>query len=102
MDTDELRRAFTQSSSIEEQMNKYRAQRVGAIIGNQTPVDLQGKMRIICHLIPLDASLPASLSIPELVGQLIHYPQFRFTRGRTPMIDIDGMVACDAVLDIHP
>lgn len=104
MDTDELRRAFTQSSSVEEKIGKYREQRVRAVMGNQTPVDLQGRMRIVCHLIPLDAFTGRlSLSIPELVGQLVNYPQFQFTRGRTPVIDIDGVLACDAVgVNVHP
>jgi hypothetical protein len=104
MDTDDLRQAFTHSASLEERVEEYREERIRAVVENQTPVDLQGRSRIICHLIPLDAfTSRLSLSIPEFVGQLVNYPQFQFTQGRTPMIEMDGVVACDAIgAGIHP
>jgi hypothetical protein len=96
MDTDELRRAFTNSASVEERITEWRNKRIRAIIGNQTPVVLSRPQRMIGHLIPLDSfTSQLSFSMQELQGQFEHYRQFQSTSGWSPIINIDGLVACD-------
>jgi len=96
MDTHELRQAFTNSASIEEKIAEWRNKRIRAIIGNQTPVPLSRPQRMIGHLIPLDSfTSQLSFTVQELQGQFANYPQFQSTRGWSPIINIDGLVACD-------
>jgi hypothetical protein len=97
MDTDDLRQAFTNSASVEEKISNYRNERVRAVIGNQTPVRLTRPNRMIGHLIPLDSfTSQLSFSVQELLGQFVNYPQFQCSLGRTPLINLDGVVSYDA------
>jgi len=97
MDTDDLRQAFTNSASIEEKIASYRNERIRAVIGNQTPVPLSRPIRMIGHLIPMDAfTSQLSFTVQELLGQSVNYPQFQSTRGWTSLINLDGVVFYDA------
>lgn len=53
MDTNELRRAFTLSDSIYEQIRAFRQNRVALIESNETPVPLCKGAKLIAHLIPV-------------------------------------------------
>jgi len=106
MDTDDLRQAFTNSASIEEKIASHREERIRAVIGNQTPVPLSRPIRMIGHLIPMDAfTSRLSFTVQELSGQFVNCPQFQSTRGRTSTSSInrDGVVFHDAAGgDIEP
>lgn len=53
MDTNELRRAFTLSDSIYEQIKAFRQNRVALIESNETPVPVYKGAKLIIHLIPV-------------------------------------------------
>jgi hypothetical protein len=55
MDTDELRRAFTLSDSIYEQVRAFRRKRVAEILKDETPVQLMPGAKLILHLIPISS-----------------------------------------------
>lgn len=53
MDTDELRRAFTLSASVYEQIKAFRRERVMQVTTGETPVPLVPGGKLILHLIPV-------------------------------------------------
>jgi Putative DNA-binding domain len=53
MDTDELRRAFTLSATIYEQIKAFRSERVAQVTKGETPVPLMPGGKLILHLIPV-------------------------------------------------
>jgi len=55
MDTDELRRAFTLSDSIYEQIKDFRNKRVSEIVTGETPIPLMATGKVILHLIPVSS-----------------------------------------------
>jgi hypothetical protein len=55
LDVSQLRTAFTNSSSISEQIRAFRLDRIIEISNEQTPIPLINGPKIILHCIPLDA-----------------------------------------------
>lgn len=55
MDTDELRRAFTLSDSIYEQIRAFRHNRVTQVTTGETPMPLMPGGKVILHLIPVSS-----------------------------------------------
>lgn len=53
MDTDELRRAFTLSDSIYEQIRAFRHERVAQVRNSETPVPMTPGGKLLLHLIPV-------------------------------------------------
>jgi hypothetical protein len=53
MDTDELRRAFTLSATIYEQIKAFRSERVAQVSNGETPISLMPGGTLILHLIPV-------------------------------------------------
>jgi hypothetical protein len=53
MDTDELRRAFTLSGTIYEQIKLFRRERVTKVTNGETPVPMTPGGKLILHLIPV-------------------------------------------------
>jgi hypothetical protein len=96
LDTDDLRQAFTNSSSLEEKVKGFRTERIAAISKGDTPVKLTRAPKLVCHLIPSDAFLSRiSLTPDELEGQLVNFPLFEFTSGWSRIVNLDGMVVAD-------
>lgn len=55
MDTDELRRAFTLTDSVYEQIRAFRQGRVKQVTVGETPMPLLGGGKVILHLIPVSS-----------------------------------------------
>lgn len=55
MDTDELRRAFTLSDSVYEQIRSFRQDRVMKVLRDDTPVPMLAGAKLILHLIPVSS-----------------------------------------------
>jgi hypothetical protein len=53
MDTDELRRAFTLSAAVHDQIRAFRLERVAIVTRGDTPVPVTGGGKLILHLIPV-------------------------------------------------
>lgn len=55
MDTDELRRAFTLSDSLYEQIRAFRQSRVTLVTNSETPVPMMPGGKLLLHLIPVSS-----------------------------------------------
>jgi len=55
MDTDELRRSFTLSDSIYQQIRAFRKERVSLIVNDDTPMPLMPGGKLVLHMIPVAA-----------------------------------------------
>jgi hypothetical protein len=55
MDTDELRRAFTMSDSIYQQIRTFRISRVAQVTAGETPMPLMPGGKVILHLVPVSS-----------------------------------------------
>jgi hypothetical protein len=55
MDTDELRRAFTLSDSIYEQIRSFRQNRVMQVLREDTPVPMLTGAKLILHIVPVSS-----------------------------------------------
>lgn len=52
MDVTEIRSAFLLSESLPDKIKRFRDERLAKIIANETPVPLDGDMRVILHILP--------------------------------------------------
>lgn len=59
LDVMEVRSAFAQSIALTDKIRLFRNERLGSIIADQTPVNLQSGARIVLHLIPYTSFDPA-------------------------------------------
>jgi hypothetical protein len=95
MDTNELRRAFTVSESVGEQIRAFRRDRVAQIMSGETPVPLSGLGALILHLIPV-ASFRSTLrfEVASLPGLPVQFPPMG-TSGWDHRFNLDGhLTAC--------
>ena len=93
MDTSELRRAFTLSESIYEQIKQFRRERIRLIMDGETPVPIEAASSLILHLIPLDSfatRLTFDVQVLERVSR--HFGPPAGTTGWGQRINMDGIV----------
>ncbi len=96
MDTSELRRAFTLSESIYEQIKQFRKDRVGLVRNGETPVPLRNTPALALHLLPLDSfSTQLSLRVGDLESQVTSLRPLMKSRAGSSShrINLDGVVA---------
>jgi len=55
MDVTEIRAAFLQSEAIVERMKRFRDERLGRIIANETPVPMSEGAKLILHILPISS-----------------------------------------------
>lgn len=93
MDTDELRRAFTMSDSIYEQIKAFRSNRVSQIVNDETPMPLMPGGRLVLHLIPVSSFRSRQtfdvVDKPELAT---HFPPMAGS-GWNSRLNLDGHVS---------
>jgi hypothetical protein len=93
MDTDELRRAFALSDSINEQIRGFRQQRVAQVAGGETPIPLMPGGKLLLHLIPVSAFRSRQAfdvaAMPKLATQ---FPPLS-TSGGDHRLNLDGHVS---------
>ncbi|NLV40913.1 MAG: ATP-binding protein [Candidatus Hydrogenedentes bacterium] len=61
MGVSELRAAFSLSESIAEKIRKFRDERLGRIMANETPVELRNGAKVILHVVPMSFGLSHSV-----------------------------------------
>lgn len=94
MDTDELRRAFTLSDSIYEQIRDFRRDRVAQIIAGETPVPLMPNGRVILHLVPVSSFRSRQVFDVANMPQLpVQFPPVTDNSGWDSRLNLDGVVA---------
>jgi hypothetical protein len=93
MDTSELRRAFTLSETLYDQIKEFRRERTRLVMNKETPVTMQSESALILHLIPLESfatRLDFSVNILPRLFPLC-------SRGMTHRVNIDGIVTMHGV-----
>src|SRR5207244_5600049 len=55
MDVTEIRSAFTLAESTIERIQRFRLERLSAVLGDDTPCPLGGKAALVFHIVPLRA-----------------------------------------------
>ena len=58
MDVPEIRSAFSLAEATAEKIRRFRLERIGNILADETPVSLNGTARIVIHLCPLASFEP--------------------------------------------
>ena len=58
LDVSEIRAAFLMSETAGQKIRSFRAERLAAIIGNETPVELSNRHRLVFHILPLISFSP--------------------------------------------
>lgn len=97
MDTDELRRAFTLSATIYEQIKVFRSERVAQVSKGETPIPLTLGGRLILHLVPVASFRSRQLfdvaTMPDLATR---FPPMG-TSGWDYRLNLDGHVSYSSV-----
>ncbi len=98
MDTDELRRSFTLSESIFEQVRAFRQQRPTMLLHGETPVRLMPGGKLILHLIPISSFRARQqfdvARMPQLPSQ---FPPFLLRQGASFRLNLDGVVSYSGI-----
>jgi hypothetical protein len=55
LDVQQLRRAFTENSTVTERLRNFRAERLANVVANVTPVAMDAGPKFVLHLLPFDA-----------------------------------------------
>jgi hypothetical protein len=94
LDVTELRGLFAMSSSITDQVRRFRAERIGSIIADETPVAIGAVPRVVLHLIPLQALTSTSrIQLPlAATGELAHLLTPLGASGYNQRINLDGLL----------
>ena len=64
LDLGEIRSAFALSETLPEKIRRFREDRIAKILADETPAPLNGKHRVVLHLIPLSSM--ASTSVVDM------------------------------------
>jgi hypothetical protein len=92
MDTSELRRAFTLSETLFEQIKEFRRERTRLVLNGETPVQIADGAALILHLIPLDSfAARLDFSVDILKRNSSHIFALK-ALGRAQRVNIDGIV----------
>jgi len=98
MDTSDLRRAFTSSKSVKDEITKFRLDRVDAIRDAKTPVPLPPGPKVICHILPLESfTSQVEHTMQAMENQLVNLPMLTFTGGWSQKYTEHGLVTCDSL-----
>ena len=92
MDVTEIRAAFALSDSIAEKIRRFRDDRLAKLIAGDGPVRLEGKYRMIAHVLPLISFSPDfQLSADELKKQSSKLSPMGWD-GWTTRYNLDGVI----------
>jgi hypothetical protein len=93
LDVDALRSAFRQGPELAERVRQFRADRLGKIISNDSPINVPDKSKIVVHIVPLNnfaTRAPIDLSPirknQALLPSLLH-------SGGASRINLDGILS---------
>ena len=97
LDVEELRSLFTFSSTITEQIRKFRIERISRVVADETPIALPASAKIILHLVPFlafSSTVRICLATAERIGGDL-YPLG--TSGYNNRFNLDGLLLHDAI-----
>jgi Schlafen, AlbA_2 len=96
LDVEELQTAFTFAEALADRIRAFRAERVIAIKGDDTPLEIEPGPKLIVHLIPLSAFSAAShrdlgdVLGPFVQSHLLSYKPMGSPTGWDHRVNIDG------------
>lgn len=94
LDVNQLRSAFLFSDSIAEKIKNIRLDRIARISVGDTPMPLEGKRKIIVHIIPLSSFRSrALLNITEMEKHPNTISPLTSTGGFGTRVNLDGLVS---------
>lgn len=96
LDVGELRNAFTFSNSLNENIKRFRENRVASIYANETPVPFYKTAKIILHLIPLVSFNPSvSFDMEKAREKAQFFAPLRFHAGAigTMRYNLEGLLS---------
>jgi hypothetical protein len=93
MDATQVRLASVQAAGHEEKIAAYRESRIKAIKQGQTPLQLKGTPKLVCHMIPENTlGTKPKFTIPQLRAQLRNFPLLVFAGGGSDKATLDGLL----------
>lgn len=93
MTVDQLRSAFLLTGSLRDRIRNFRAERLGQIVAQETPVPLPEAPTAVLHLVPISAfEEPGSMDVAALERQHNRVP-FVHEGGLYTRLNFDGVLA---------
>lgn len=93
LDVRQIRTAFALSHDLPERIRRFRDERLGRIIGDETPVRLGARERLVVHLIPLTSMDPAnSIDVTRAAAGIREKLSPIAASGWSSRFNIDGFV----------
>ena len=99
LDIDQLREAFIGSSTLIDKIRDFRTKRVFDIESGNPPINLQGKNKIIIHLIPRDSFISNFNLTKEKIDLIKSDPKSRLrppypsSQWNSPHVNFDGYLS---------
>ena len=94
MDTDELRRAFTLTSTIYDQITSFKRERVSLISRGESPLPMRAGGKLIVHLVPVSAFRTRQrIDISAMQKSKLCFPPMFSTHGYNDRINLDGLLS---------
>ena len=94
LDVSELRLAFTLSEQVSDRIRNFRADRIAKVYGNETPVPLMEKGKLLLHLMPLSAFTTQNrIDIGAFYQDREKFLPIIGSGGWNSMLNIDGVIS---------
>lgn len=93
LDVTEIRSAFALSETMPEKIRRFRDERIGRIVGDETPVQLTPHPKTVLHLLPLSALDPTTrIDVSPLLYRSGEFPPLSsyHVQGWSPRYNLDG------------
>ncbi len=96
LDLGEIRAAFALSETLPEKIRRFRDDRIAKILADETPIPLQGKHRVVLHLIPFSSmAFSAAVDLELAAKNSSNLPPIGSTGYASCRHNFDGLVAQD-------
>jgi hypothetical protein len=94
VDVDELRSAFTASSTIADRLRAFRAERLARIVSGDPPAPLQDGAKVVLHVVPFSAFGAGSIFPLQVAAhQPTLFPTWKDRTAQHVSITFDGLLA---------
>ena len=96
LDLGEIRSAFALSEALPEKIRRFRDDRIAKIMADETPILLQGKHRVVLHMIPLESmTSAASVDLKQAQKNRAYLSPIKSTGYTGSRHNFDGFVTHD-------
>jgi hypothetical protein len=92
MDVTEIRYAFEAAGDLPDRIRRWRDERLGRILADETPIRLASSERIVVHLVPMESFVDTwRFDIARLEGRTEDLPPLGY-RDSDPRVNLDGLL----------